>query len=140
MRALPYATAGVLALAMTLAACGPKQEAATAPAEATPPPAVPPSGEAMSADAAKSGDMSKMDMSADAKMATGTGTVTAVDPKAGTITLDHGPIPEANWPAMTMAFKATPPTLLDTVKVGDKVAFDLKLADGSGEVTAIRKQ
>jgi Cu(I)/Ag(I) efflux system protein CusF len=65
--------------------------------------------------------------------------VKAVDKAAGTVTLDHGPIPEANWPAMSMAFK-TAPGLPDSVHVGDKVDFELALKDGAGEVTAISKQ
>ncbi len=86
------------------------------------------------------GNMAEMDMSApEAKTAKGTGTVTAIDKAAGTVTLDHGPIAEAGWPAMTMAFKAQP-QLLESVGVGDKVAFDLALKDGTGEVTAIRKE
>ena len=86
-------------------------------------------------------NMGNMAMPAEgaAKMAKGSGTVTAIDKAAGTITLAHGPIPEANWPAMTMAFKAQPQLLAD-VKAGDKVAFDLALKDGAGEVTAITKQ
>lgn len=88
-----------------------------------------------------SGDMANMTIPADspAKAAKGTGTVTAIDKAAGTITLDHGPIAEANWPAMTMAFKAKP-ELIDSVKVGDKVGFDLALKGDSGEVTSITKQ
>ncbi|MES3027694.1 MAG: copper-binding protein [Pseudomonadota bacterium] len=130
MRVLPFSPAGALALALTLTACGPKTEA-TPPVAAAPVAATP--------EAPKADDMSKMDMAA-ATAAKGVGTVTAIDKGAGTITLDHGPIAEAKWPAMTMAFKATPTTLLDAVKVGDKVAFDLKLVDGGGEVTAIQKQ
>ena len=72
-------------------------------------------------------------------MAKAHGTVTAIDKGAGTITLDHGPIPEAKWPAMTMAFKAAP-ALLDKATVGDKVEFDVTLTGSAGEVTAIRKQ
>lgn len=90
------------------------------------------------ADAA-SGTMANMAMSAATKTASGSGTVKALDTAAGTITLAHGPIPEAGWPAMTMTFKAAPGVLAD-VKPGDKVAFNLALANGSGEVTAIRKQ
>src|SRR3546814_8214778 len=56
--------------------------------------------------------------------AKGTGTVTAIDSAAGKITLDHGPIAELQWPAMTMAFDA-PPALLTAVKIGDQVSFDL---------------
>jgi Cu(I)/Ag(I) efflux system protein CusF len=84
-------------------------------------------------------DMGNMAMPADTKMGKGTGTVTAIDKVAGKITLDHGPIPEVGWPAMTMAFKASP-DLLNSVAVGDKVAFDLTLKGNAGEVTAISKQ
>lgn len=71
--------------------------------------------------------------------ARGTGTVTAIDPAAGKITLDHAPIPEANWPAMTMGFDAKP-ELIAKVKVGDRVAFDMAMEGGKAEVTAIRQQ
>lgn len=115
----------VAAMGAALAACGkkPAEPAAEAPVAATPA-----SGDAMAG----------MDM-AGAMMAKGTGTVTAIDKTGGAITIDHGPIAEANWPAMEMEFKATPPTLLDTVKVGDKVSFELKMSGGTGEVTAITK-
>ncbi len=133
---LILATATALALTAGLASCGkpaPDQaaappEAATAMAAATTP-----------ASAAPAGDMGKMAMPADAKMAKGQGTVTAVDSTTNTITLDHGPIAEAGWPAMTMGFKASP-ALVAQVKAGDKVAFDLKLGGGAGEITAIQKQ
>lgn len=80
-----------------------------------------------------------MEMPPTTKMAKGTGKVTAVDKSAGTITLDHGPIGEANWPAMTMAFQAAP-ALIDSVKVGDQVNFELKLDGSAGELTAISKE
>ena len=123
-------SAAVLALATGLAACSQKQttgaeKTAAAAPEATAP-AAPASGSGMA-------------MSGDAKMAKGTGTVTAVDAAAGTVTIEHAPIPEANWPAMNMAFKAAP-EVAKQVKAGDKVAFDLKLQGGGGEVTAITKQ
>ena len=82
--------------------------------------------------------MAGMDMAPADKMAKGVGDVKAIDKTAGTITLDHQAIPEAGWPAMTMGFKIAP-ALLDGIAVGDKVAFDLKLHDGAGEVTAIAK-
>ena len=71
------------------------------------------------------------------QMAKGTGTVTAIDASAGTITLAHEAMPDVGWPAMTMAFKADP-ALLAGVKEGDEVTFDLTLAGGSGEITALR--
>ncbi|WP_380871943.1 hypothetical protein ACFB49_29010 [Sphingomonas sp. DBB INV C78] len=120
-----------LGLAALTAACGKKAETpiATETNQAAP-------AAAMSSDM---GNMAMAPASTAPIMAKGHGTVTAIDKAAGTITLDHGPIPEAKWPAMTMAFKAAP-TITDAVKVGDKVAFDLALKDGAGEVTAIRKQ
>lgn len=121
-------TTAVVALAVGLSACGKKEVTAPVPAQ---------SAMANTAPAA-SGDISKMDMSGGATMAKGSGAVTAVDPNAGTITLDHGPIPEANWPAMTMTFKAGS-AVTGAVKPGDKVNFDLKLQNGGGEVTAVRK-
>jgi Cu/Ag efflux protein CusF len=128
MKTLSLTLAALLATT-SLAACGRKTEAPAAPAapaSAAPAPAA-------------SGDMAGMDMAPADKMAKGVGVVTAIDKTAGTITLDHDAIPEAGWPAMTMGFKIAP-ALLDGVAVGDKVAFDLKLHDGSGEVTAIAKQ
>lgn len=122
-------TLAALGLAAGLAACGEKPEdkaAAEAPAAAAP--------------AAPAADnMAGMASAPAAKMVKSTGTVTAVDAAGGSITLDHAPIPEAGWPAMTMAFKAAP-SIVQCVKVGDKVAFDLSLKDGAGEVTALQKQ
>lgn len=92
--------------------------------------------------AAMSGDMGNMAMppsASSAIKAKGHGTVTAIDKTAGTITLDHDAIPEAKWPAMTMAFKAAP-AITDAVKLGDKVDFDLTLTGSAGEVTAITKR
>jgi Cu/Ag efflux protein CusF len=122
-------TTAAIVLATSLAACGKKEASAPAAAPASMANATP----------APASDMSNMDMSGGAKMAKGSGTVTAVDAKAGAITLDHGPIPEANWPAMTMTFKATP-AVTSAVTPGEKVDFDLKLQDGAGEVTAVRRR
>jgi Cu/Ag efflux protein CusF len=123
---LPYLTA-TFAGALLLSACGPKAERdATA---ANQPAAVNVAG----------GDMGNMAMPADAKMAKSTGIVTAIDKKAGKITLDHQAIAEVNWPAMTMTFNAKP-GVLDGLAVGDKVAFDVTIKGNAGEVTAATKQ
>jgi Cu/Ag efflux protein CusF len=76
---------------------------------------------------------------AEVKSAKGTGTVTAVDANAGTVTIEHGAMPEIGWSAMTMAFKADP-ALLAGIEKGDNVAFDLTVTDGRGEITALRGQ
>jgi Cu/Ag efflux protein CusF len=123
-------TIAALALAGSLAACGQKADTDSAQAPA-PSAAAPASGAPMSG-------MAPAEMQG-AQAAKGTGTVTAIDPAAGTITINHAPIPEANWPAMTMGFKATPEQV-GSVKPGDKVAFDLRLQGGAGEIMAISKQ
>lgn len=124
-------TTTALGLAVTLAACGGQADTETAEAPAAAETAAP----------AGNANMKGMDMApaGSAQTARSTGTVTAVDPAAGTVTIDHAPIPEANWPAMTMGFKASP-AVAQGVAVGDKVAFDLKLENGAGEITAIQKQ
>ncbi|WP_299005282.1 copper-binding protein [uncultured Caulobacter sp.] len=127
MKTPSLALAALLAT-VSLAACGRKTEA----------PAMPPAP-APAAVPAANNDMAGMAMAPADKMAKGVGVVTAMDKAAGTITLAHEPIPEAGWPAMTMGFKITPP-LLNGIAVGDKVAFDLKLHDGAGEVTSIAKR
>ena len=119
-----------LGLAALTAACGKKAETPVA-AE---------TNQAAPAADAMSGDMGNMAMAPAATapiMAKGHGTVTAIDKAAGTITLDHGPIPEAKWPAMTMAFKADP-ALLKTVKVDQNVTFMVKTDGSAPEVVAIQ--
>lgn len=122
-------TLAALGAATTLAACGQKtpEKAAEAPAMATAPAA---KTDAMA-------DMPGMGDAAGEKTAKGVGKVTAVDAAAGRVTLDHEAIPEVGWPGMIMTLKADS-ALLKDVKVGDKVAFDLKVKDGAGEVTAIK--
>lgn len=80
-------------------------------------------------------DMKGMSMPA-AKHGKGTGVIRAIDP-SGSVTLQHGAIPEVSWPAMTMTFKAKP-VLLKGLKVGQNVDFDCDVMGMSAEVTAIR--
>lgn len=111
--------AAMIALPLGLAGCGKDAEAPKpeAPAET----------------------MGDIAMPAEAKMAKGIGTVTAIDAAAGKITLDHEAIPAVDWPAMKMGFSAKP-NLLKDVAVGDTVDFDLTVTGNAGEVTAIRKR
>jgi Cu(I)/Ag(I) efflux system protein CusF len=75
-----------------------------------------------------------------AKIGKGVGVVTAIDSKANTLTIKHGPIPAVNWPAMTMTFKANPPALLKGLRVGQKIGFDMKAQGMAAEVTSVRAQ
>jgi len=94
---------------------------------------------AISALPANADDMPSMGMSMSSeKMGNGVGVIKAIDPKQGTITLDHQPIKELNWPAMTMAFKVADPKLLAGRTVGEKVNFGWKGDDKSPVVTSIQ--
>ncbi|MBB3588487.1 copper-binding protein [Sphingomonas sp. BK481] len=82
--------------------------------------------------------MQGMPMKGAVKVGRGSGIVTAIDPKAAKVTIQHGPIAALGWPAMTMAFTAIPPALLKTVKVGQRVDFAMRMRGSVAEVTAIR--
>ncbi len=43
---------------------------------------------------------------------------------AGTLAIQHGPIPAGSWPAMTMTFKSAPPALLSGLKVRQTIGFE----------------
>ena len=112
--------ASSLTLAAALAGCN-KQPEAAKPSE--------------SSNAAAS-NMSGMAMPAEMKHGKGVGTVTAIDPTTGTVTLDHGDITELKWPTMEMGFSSKP-ELLEGIKVGDKVSFEIDWDGKKGTVTSI---
>lgn len=70
----------------------------------------------------------------------GTGKITAINATAGTLTLDHQAIPAVGWDAMSMGFTTTDPVVLEDLKVGDIVAFELKSASEPSVVTKVQKQ
>jgi RND family efflux transporter MFP subunit len=66
------------------------------------------------------------------------GSVDAVDPKAGTLTLNHGPVASLKWPAMTMEFKVANAGLLKGLKPGQAVNFEfVERQPGDYVVTSI---
>ena len=73
------------------------------------------------------------------RSAKGVGVVTEINAEEAIVTLKHDPIPALGWPTMTMPFHLASPDLLKGLKVGQKVAFDTKEAEGLPEITAIRK-
>jgi Cu(I)/Ag(I) efflux system protein CusF len=68
--------------------------------------------------------------------ASATGRVMIVDATAGRITISHGPVAALKWPAMTMAFKATPAQMA-AVHVGQKVDFEFVSKGMDGTLTRI---
>ena len=66
------------------------------------------------------------------------GEVRKVDKDAKKITLKNADIPNLEMPAMTMVFQVKDPTMLDTVKVGDKVRFKAQKTGGAFVVTELQ--
>jgi Cu(I)/Ag(I) efflux system protein CusF len=70
------------------------------------------------------------------KTATAVGTIQSIDTQAGKITLAHGPVAALDWPAMTMAFKASPEQIA-SVKIGQKVQFEFRAQGMDATITRI---
>ena len=67
----------------------------------------------------------------------GRGTVRAVDPQAGTITVVHAQIASLNWAAMSMDFRVTDKALLQDIKTGQSVEIDI-VKQGPGQFVVTR--
>ena len=74
------------------------------------------------------------------RSAKGLGLITAIDASQAMVTLKHEPIASLGWPTMVMPFRVTPPGLLKGLKVGQKVTFTTREAEGLPEITAIRRR
>ncbi len=107
--------AGAAVLVLSLAACGDNQTAAPDQRD--------PSGTAAPA------------VAADIYSATGDVTKVSGDQ----VTISHGPVEGIGWPAMTMAFQAPSPEVLQGLNVGDSVDFQFRQADGQSLLTSIKK-
>lgn len=69
-----------------------------------------------------------------------TGQVKKIDAAAGKITLKHGPIKKLGMDqGMTMVFRVQDGSMLNQVKVGDKVQFDADRVNGQITITKIQK-
>ena len=84
-------------------------------------------------------DMPMMEPGSEMQTASAEGTVTAIDAEAGTITVDHGPVPAIEWPAMTMAFEADE-QLRSEVSVGEGITFEFRTGSEGNVITSITKQ
>ena len=108
--------AGALALALLLAACGDNQAAAPEQRETSAGTAAP-TGAADTYSAA--GDVTKV--------------------SGNQVTISHGPVEGIGWPAMTMAFQAPSPEMLQGLNVGDPVDFQFRQSGGQYQLTSIKK-
>jgi Cu/Ag efflux protein CusF len=66
------------------------------------------------------------------------GEVRKIDKDAGKLTLKHGPIKHMDMPGMTMVFQVNDKSMLDKVKVGEKIRFQLVSEQGRYVVTEIQ--
>lgn len=70
----------------------------------------------------------------------GTGIVNGVDVEKGTVNLSHEPIESLKWPKMTMDLEVADKVLLQDLKPGMKVDFELgKKRAGGYAITSIRE-
>ena len=67
-----------------------------------------------------------------------TGEIRKIDKEAGKVTIRHGTIKSIDMPPMTMVFILKNPALLDNLKQGDKVNFDVIQEDGKLVVTDLQ--
>lgn len=81
--------------------------------------------------AAATAEPTKMDMAESPSLTEGE--VRKIDKELGKITLKHSDIKHLDMPGMTMVFLAKDKTMLDKVKVGDKVRF--MVVDEGGKMT-----
>ena len=72
------------------------------------------------------------DDNSEAKPVRATGTVNRVMPAANRINLSHQPIPELDWPVMTMDFQVAPGAIPEGLSEGTEVGFTLEQRAGSG--------
>ena len=91
------------------------------------------------AQAMKDMDMKNMPMKSDtARAHKATGVVKSVDVKNSTVTLSHDPVATMKWPAMTMAFKADDPKLVQGLTSGQKVEFEFTQRGKDYVLTSIK--
>lgn len=83
--------------------------------------------------------MGDTQMASETTTAMATGTVESVDAAAGKITIAHGAVDALKWPAMTMAFKATPEQVA-SVKAGQKVEFEFETKGMEATITKITRE
>jgi Cu/Ag efflux protein CusF len=75
-----------------------------------------------------------------AETATADGQVQKIDASAGKVTLKHGPMKALDMDMpMTMVYPVKDPSLLQGLKAGDKVQFQVERVNGQITVTNIEK-
>ena len=66
------------------------------------------------------------------------GEIKKIDQTNGKVTIKHGDIKHLDMPGMTMVFQVRDPSVLDKLKVGDKVRFAAEKGAGGFVVTQLQ--
>ena len=119
---------GVLGAVALLAGCGEKDESAVAAAPA----------EATSGSVAGDATGSAVASTADGQVHRTTGRIAEIS--GSSVTVDHQPVQTHGWPAMSMAFQAPDPSMLEGLQAGANVQFGFKQDGGQYVLTEITKQ
>jgi Cu(I)/Ag(I) efflux system protein CusF len=67
------------------------------------------------------------------------GEVRKVDVEAGKVTIKHGAMPKLDMPPMIMSYRVKDKGMLDHLKPGDKIKFDVERAGDKYTVTGLEK-
>jgi len=67
------------------------------------------------------------------------GEVRSIDKAAGKLTIRHGAMPKFDMPPMTMAYRVKDKAMLDHLKPGDKIKFDVDGVGGEFTVLQLEK-
>ena len=67
------------------------------------------------------------------------GEVARVEKTAGTVTIKHGAMPKLDMPPMTMPYRVKDRSVLEQLKPGDKIRFDVDAAGGVFTVVRLEK-
>lgn len=67
------------------------------------------------------------------------GEVARVEKGKGMVTIKHGPMPKFDMPPMTMPYPVKDKSVLDQLKPGDRIRFDVDGAGGVFTVTRLEK-
>ena len=67
------------------------------------------------------------------------GEVRKVDKAAGKLTIKHGAVPKFDMPPITMVYRVKDKAMLDRLKPGDKIKFDVDAAGGAFTVLSLEK-
>ncbi|HEX4879881.1 MAG TPA: copper-binding protein [Limnobacter sp.] len=67
------------------------------------------------------------------------GEIRRINSNTGKVTMKHGEIKSIQMPPMTMVFGVTDKAMLDGLKEGDKVKFDVKQEGSNYTITTIQK-